>query len=236
MPHENLYVQAKEKIALRDETEAEKLLLAHLKINSTDAEAFFTLGNLYHGQGKFGRAIAAYKRSITLKPHFTEAALSLSILFNDLGRYEEGRLIFNKVKQHVPMQEKVLDPSIDEKLATKHLELGDLYETYRRFKEAEIEYQTALKLKPKDPQIIVKIAKLHENQGATDRSIKELKELTHQRPDYIPALIKLGLNYYSKGKMIEALREWEKVLDMDPKNSEALMYLEMAEHATTTKL
>lgn len=235
-PDNTHLTHAKEKLRLKDYRTAEYLLISYLKENKSDTEALYLLGNLYHNEGKFDRAITAYKKVLSLKPTYTEAALSLSILYNDLGRYEEGRLIFNRVKHQVPSQEEVLDPYLDEKLAAKHVELGELYELYHRFKEAEIEYETALKLKPDDPSIIVKIARLHEKQGATDLSIRELKELLVQKPDYIPGLIKLGLAYYTNGKMIEALREWEKVLDIEPSHSEARMYLEMAESATTTSL
>lgn len=235
-PDETLLKHAKEKLENKDYENAEQLLLSLLKENKNDAEALYLLGNLYHNLGKFDRAIMAYKRALLAKPNFTEAALSLSILYNDLGRYEEGRLIFNRIKKQVPSQEKVEDPFLDEKLAEKHKELGELYESYHRFTEAETEYQKALQLKPADPSIIIHIAKLHEKQGALDRSMKELKELTNQRPDYIPGLIKLGLAYYTQGKMIEALREWERVLEIDAKHPEVLMYLEMAERATTTTL
>ena len=236
MTYEALLSQAKEKIKLKDELGAESVLLEALKEKKEGEEAFFLLGNIYHTQGKFERAILAYKKALNFKPNYTEAALSLSILYNDLGKYEEGKFFFSRVKSQVPSQEKVEDPFLNEKLAKKHEELGDLYLSYHRLLEAETEYQKALRLKPDDPGLVVKLAKLHEKQGATEKSIKELKNLSHQRPDYIPALIKLGLSYYAQGKMIEAVREWEKVLDMDPHHSEALMYLEMAQKATTTSL
>jgi len=236
-PYETFLSQAKDRLQLRDFAQAEQLLLAALKDDKQGTQALFLLGNLYHHEGKFDRAIVAYKKALTLKPNFTEAALSLSILYNDLGHYEEGRLIFNRIKNQIPSPKKeVHDSFLNEKLAKKHMELGDLYYDYGRFTEAEIEYQKALKLKPDDPDIIVKVAKLHEQQGATDQSINELKKLLKDNPAYIPGLIKLGLSYYSQGRMIEALREWEKVLDIEAKHPEAMMYLEMAQRATTTSL
>lgn len=237
MSSENtLLTRAKDVLKQKNYTEAEHLLLSILKVNKENYQALYTLGNLYHTRGKFDRAIIAYKKALTVKPNFTEAALSLSILYNDLGRYDEGRLIFNRVKQQVPQKDKLEDVYLDEKLAAKHVELAELYETYHRFGEAEVEFQKALKLKPQDPQIIIKIAQLHEKQGASNQAIQELKQLVHQRPDYIPGRIKLGLTYYAKGQMIEALREWEHILDFDPQHPEALMYLEMAQRATTTTL
>jgi len=234
--YESLLSQAKESLKLKQHKAAEAQLLSAIRLNMKGAEALFLLGNLYHHRGKFDRAIISYKKALTIKPNYTEAALSLSILYNDLGHYEEGRLIFNRLQKQVPSKTTINDSFLDERLTEKHAELGDLYESYSRHAEAEVEYQKALKLMPGNPQVIVKLAKLHEKQGAHDRSIQGLKALTQAQPDYIPALVKLGLTYYSQGKMIEALREWEKVLDIDSKHQEALMYLEMAQRATTTTL
>jgi len=234
--YESLLTQAKASLKSKNHADAEHQLLSAIKINREGTEALYLLANHYHHRGKFDRAIVAYKKALSIKPNYTEAALSLSILYNDLGHYEEGRLMFNRIQKQVPSKTTIHDSFLDEKLSAKHSELGDLYESYSRHAEAEVEYQKALKLTPDDPQTIVKIAKLHEKQGAHEQSIKGLKALTLSKPDYIPALIKLGLTYYSQGKMIEALREWERVLDIDPKHHEALMYLEMAQRATTTTL
>ena len=215
---------AKEKLKEKKFKEAEAQLLLALEVYSESHEALFLLGN-----------IEAYKKALVLKPNDTDTALSLSILYNDLGRYEEGRLLFNRAQKHVSPTD-FQDSAIQEKLALKHIELGELYETVHRFAEAEEQYERALKLSPQSPQIIVRIAKVYEKQGALSESLKELKKLKISHPDYVPGLLKLGLAYYAQGKMIEATREWEKILDLDPKNSEALLYLDMAQKAHTTSL
>ena len=46
----------------------------------------------------------------------------------------------------------------------------------------------------------------------------------------------MGILHYGNGNIIEAQAEWEKVLIKDPKNEEALMYLNLAKAATETKL
>src|SRR3989338_7826943 len=226
---------AKEKLKEKKFKEAEAQLLLALEVYSESHEALFLLGNLYHTQSQFEKAIEAYKKALVLKPNDTDTALSLSILYNDLGRYEEGRLLFNRAQKHVSPTD-FQDSAIQEKLALKHIELGELYETVHRFAEAEEQYERALKLSPQSPQIIVRIAKVYEKQGALSESLKELKKLKISHPDYVPGLLKLGLAYYAQGRMIESTREWEKILDLDPKNSEALLYLDMAQKAHTTTL
>ena len=224
----------KEKLKEKNYHEAEKHLAFALRENKNGYEAFYLLGTSYHDQGKFDRAISAYKKALLLKPNFTEAALSLSILYNDLGRYEEGRLVFNRAKSQVSSTEDIQDSYIYEQLAEKHLELGTLYEKYLRFEDAKEEYNKALKLTPQNPEVSLHMARLYEKQGNFQESMKELKKLKTIDPTYVPALIRLGLSYYAQGRMIDAVQEWEKVLDIDHKNSDALMYLDMAQKAMTT--
>lgn len=200
-------------------------------------EDYFLLGNTYAKEGKFEQAIAAYKKALILKPNYTHAALSLSILYNDLGKYDEGKFMFTRAQSQATeknQNEPFHDSYIHEQLAEKHIELASMYENYHRFVEAEEEYQKALTLLPNNPDILVKIAKVHEKQGSLQQSLKILKQMKESHPNYLPGMIKLGLAYYSQGHMIEAIREWENVLNLDPQNSEALMYLEMSQKATTT--
>lgn len=226
--------KAKEKIKSRSFSEAEQELFSAIQTNPQGHEAFFLLGGLYHDQGKFDRAVAAYKKALLLKPNYTEVSLSLSILYNDLGHYEEGRLIFNRSRKQVESEE--YDPCLNEKLSQKHMELGDLYERYDRFIEADHEYQKAFDLTPNDPHIILKRAKLYEKEGKGSQAVKLLQELLGKDAKFTPALVRLGLAYYTQGRMIEALGEWEKALDLEPNHPEALMYIEMAQNASITKI
>ncbi len=234
--YEALLSKAKEKIKQGNFSEAEKDLFLSLKVNTQGHEAFFLLGNLYHDEGKFDRAVAAYKKALLLKPNYTDAALSLSILYNDLGRYEEGRLIFNRSKKQVSFEAEVHDPYLNEQLSQKHLELGGLYEKYHRFIEAEHEYRKALDLTPNEPQIILRLARLFEKQNKGSVAVKLLQDLLNKDSKFTPALIRLGLIYYMQGQMIDAVGEWEKALDIEPNHPEALMYLEMAGKAEITRI
>lgn len=228
--------QAEKDIKEKQFEKAENTLLSSVQENPNGHEAYFLLGSLYHHQGKFDKAIDAYKKALFIKPNYTDAALSLSILYNDLGKYEEGKFMFHRAQKEVSSKNIVQDSYINEQLAQKHIEFGSLYEVYHRFLDADQEYQKALKLCPDDPDILIRMAKTHEKQGSLHQALKILKQLKESKPNYIPALIRLGLVHYAQGHMIEAIREWENVLYLDPKNSEALMYLEMSQKATTTTL
>ena len=202
------YIQlAKDRLKVKSFQEAKDYLLKAIQQNNLGAESYYLLGNIYHEKGKFTQAIEAYKKALSLKPNYTDAAISLSVLYNDLGKYEEGRLIFNRAKKQVHSVDRVEDSYINENLAQKHIELGQMYESYGRHEEALQEFEKALSLHEK-PEIAIHIAKLYEKQGALSEALKVLKTTKASHPDFIPAYIQLGLTYYAQGKMIEATHEW----------------------------
>ena len=64
-----------------------------------------------------------------------------------------------------------------------------------------------------------------------------LRKLKSENPSYLPARIALGLLYFGNGNVLEAQSEWYNVLNMDPNNQEAKMYLDLSnKSATETKL
>ena len=48
------------------------------------------------------------------------------------------------------------------------------------------------------------------------------------KPDYVSARLHLGVTLFSAGRKDEARAEWSAVLDHDPNNARAKMYLRMS--------
>ena len=50
---------------------------------------------------EYKKAILAFERALNLDPFHTEAAIALSSLYNDVGKYREGAAVFFKAKKRV---------------------------------------------------------------------------------------------------------------------------------------
>jgi len=211
-----------------------------IEVDPKSESALFYLANIFHINGEIGKAIKAFNKVLTLDPTHTDAAISLSVLYNDIGHYEDAKKIFNQANERVKTRargnEGIEDHHVNKKFSLKHLELADLYMTYNRFDEALFEYNKVVALDPESLETRIKIAKVYAKKGFISKAIDELKNLRLEHPNYSNARIALGVLQYGNGNILEAQMEWEKVMSIEPRNSEAAMYLNLSKTATETSL
>lgn len=215
---------------------AESLLQQLLMSDAKNPEVFHMMATIFYDQGKFNKAIKTFKRALEIDPTFTDASVGLSIILNDLGRYEEGKKVFVDAQTALANKSTDADPYIQEKLATKHDELGELYFQYKRYDEAIEQYNRALSLTTRKADLKMKVIECLIKKDDEPRAARELKNLVQEFPQFIPARLKLGLMYFNAKKTIEAVEQWESVLLRDPDHPVAIRYLQMAQESGSTLL
>jgi len=202
-------------------------------------ECYFQMGNIFHHQGEIGKAIKAFNKVLELEPSHTDASISLSVLYNDIGHYESAKKIFNQANERVKAQGQnggVDDIHVNKKFALKHLEIAEMYMSYNRYDEALFEYNKVIALDGKQLGVRVKIAKVYAKKNFMAKAFDELKRLKNEEPNFMDARVALGVLYYGCGQILEAQSEWERVIAKDPHNQEAAMYLNLSRTATETSL
>ena len=218
-------------ITRKDFGSAEALIQKKLATDPNSADAYYLMGVMHYFQGKITPTVDNLKKALSIDPAHTDAAICLSVLYNDVGRYDEARRVFEQANQSVAHRRANTELGVDKKFAVKHLELADLYFRYRRYDEAIDEYTKAAVLDPTTLDIRIRRAKAQAKKGFVTRAMQELEQLKAEQPRYIEARIQLGLLQYSQGNVLDAELEWETVLDIEPANREAVAYLEMAKKA-----
>lgn len=234
----DLLKRAKEAFQKNDLKTAALFLNEIIENNPNATEAYFYLANVFHVRGELGKAIKAFQRVLELDPHHTDAAISLSVIYNDIGKYEEAKAIFEKANNQVKNTQTsgLTDPHLNKKFSLKHYEIAEMYASYGRCEEALFEYNKAATLDPDNLEIRIKIAKTYTKKGFTSKAFDELKRLKNEHPGYMPARIAMGLLFYGNGNIIEAQAEWQNVLSRDPQHPEATMYLQLSRSATETTI
>jgi tetratricopeptide (TPR) repeat protein len=217
-----------ELLSRRDFAHVEPLILSKIKREPENADAHYLLGVMRYFQGQLGPTVESLRKALALDVHHTDAAICLSVLYNDVGKYDDARKVFEQANQSVAHRRQNTTLGIDKKFAVKHMELADLYFRYRRYDEAIEEYGKAVSLDPETYEIRIRRAKAYAKKGFLTRAMQELQQLKAEAPSFLPSRIQLGLLHYSQGNVLDAELEWEAVSESDPTNREALAYLEMA--------
>lgn len=230
---EDLLRVAREDLGRSSLTSAEKALEQAILLNNQVAEAFHLLGLVYTKKGKFKKAILSLEKALSLDPFHTDAAIALSSLYNDTGRYQEGAGVFLKTKKRLERTLPGYDPKINYGLAVKHVELGNLYSRYERFNEAYHEYSKAYALDPANVNACIQMAKCLSKTGDKEGAISLLQKALEKEPKSAEARIQLGILYHSQQRLREAFKEWQEAIALEPDNKSAQMYLSMFEYEPT---
>jgi tetratricopeptide (TPR) repeat protein len=231
--------QVRALIKTNDYKKAEQYLSRLISLGENDSSVYFELGNLYHLKGEIGRAIKSFKKTLEINPTHTDASISLSVLLNDVGQYDQARKVFEDTDRRVKQGASgnlIEDKHINKKFSLKHLELADLYLTYNRFDEALFELKKASALDPENLEFKLKLARIYSKKGFKGKAVEELVKLKNENPDYHEARVALGVLYFGLGNVLEAQTEWDKVLTKDPKNIDARTYLELSKNASEVAL
>lgn len=211
--------------------DAKILIDQSLENSPSSPDAHYWKGVLHFFQGQLKPSLESLRKTLELDPRHTDAAICLSVLYNDIGRYDDAKSVFEQANRSVAFTELGADREIDRKFSVKHLELADLYFRYRRYDEAIEEYAKAAALDPLELEIRVRLAKAYAKKGYLVRAIEELQVLKRENPRYVAARLQLGLLHFSQDNVLDAELEWEGVLELDPEHREAKAYLEMARSA-----
>lgn len=208
--------------------------------NSQNPEVFQMLATIYYNQGQFNKAIKTFKKALSVDPSYSDAAVGLSIILNDLGKYDEAKKIFEDAQKIIDQRKQkninLANQNIDEKFAQKHRELGDMYLSYKRYENALEQFRTAYKMSNNKQEALLQIAETLVQMGKSQFAVQELKSHLQRDPNSVQTRLKLGLVLYNSHMIAEAVEQWETVLRIEARNDQAVRYLKMAQTAGITDL
>jgi tetratricopeptide (TPR) repeat protein len=191
------------------------------------ADVYGMLGVIYHQKGRVKDAQKMLEEALRLNPGYTEAALNLAVTYNELGRYQEAKDVYQRMMATRKSAPADLDPYVRGKIANMHAEVGNAYDQAGLFEEAAREYERALDLCPSYLDIRTRLGSSYRAAGNLKAAERELKTVMGENPSLKGPRLQLGMTYYSAGQHGEARVEWERVLAMDPDNKVARLYLRL---------
>ncbi len=233
---QDLLQLAREKFIAGDYKATQTLITQILPKNDKIPEIYQMLATIFYSNGQFNKAIKTFKRALEIDPYYTDASVGLSIILNDLGRYEEGKKVFLEAQSLLERKNRKPDASVNDKIAAKFEELADLLIQCQRYEEALEHLQKALSLSHRKHKVLLSMAECYLKLGKKEKAVRELKNAVKDFPHFIPGRNKLASLLFESNKVAEAVHQWESVIELDPRNPEATRNLKMAQTSRLSEL
>lgn len=208
--------------------EAETLLLQIMSKTPTYANVYNMLGFIAGQRNAPEKAVAFFRRALSLNPNYTEARLSLVLTLAEMGAYDQAAQEAAKLEVQEPTSIQRLSLGVRGKLANAHAELGRKYHELGLYAEAIAEYDKALGLCPTFPDIHNCRAVSCREFGQYAEAKASLLKALELKPGYVEAHVNLGVLYQRLGNLAEAVKSWQRALQLDPKHRLARVYLKQA--------
>ena len=159
-----------------------------------------------------------FMQSIEKKPDYTNPIICLAELQRSTGQIDEAkRSYFTVMAINAQHTNKVQDK--DESI---YLGLGVIYSIRRQYDSAEYCFKTALQIKNYFPEAHSNYANFLDILGRTDSSLKEYAIAIAQNPDaVIPYMNRARIYLVLQNKPAEAMKDYNKVLELDPRKADA---------------
>lgn len=196
------------------------------------ADVHDMLGLIAHSRGNFQGAEEHFTRALAINPSYTEAALNLAVTLNDRGKYKEARQVYERIQGKPTGTVATLDPFARGKLANMHADLAQAYADSGLPREAVSELDRAVALCPDFADLRTKLGNCLRELGDLTGAQFHYEAAITSRPTYVPARIHLGVTLLALKNVAAATEQWRKVLEIEPDNHLAKMYLRMVERST----
>jgi len=239
--------EAETDIDKQDYASAEPLLKEYLEDHRENYSAWYDLGFVYHGMGKSGEAIAAYRKSVAAKPNLFESNLNLGLALAAAGQPDAEQFLraatnlkpasgsAQSSKRAWMALGSLLATSkpgdateafqqaalLDAKDPEPHLLAASLLEKQQHPVEAEKEYQQALAVAPESADALAALTNFYMGQKRFGDAEALLRKLVVVHPNDASAHLQLGRMLAISGKNDEAAAEIEAGLKLDPADRKA---------------
>jgi tetratricopeptide (TPR) repeat protein len=170
------------------------------KAHSLSTEGHRLLGEAYQSLKDFRKAKASYQEALKLNPHSAEAHYGLSRVCAQLGEAErssEHFETFSALKKKSEEEARRVRDNYDtlaitrKSLAQTHTDVGRVYMTEGRAREAEESWMTASRLDPRNTLCRLQLAVLYQQTNRTREALKFYEEVA--RIDPADALVQLNM-------------------------------------------
>jgi tetratricopeptide (TPR) repeat protein len=179
-------------------------------LDPADVEALFLVGAMYLELKKPTNAKTQFLRVLNVNKNYPR-------VYYYLGRaaLEAGDLV---EAVELAKQEAVRNPN----LADSYILLAEIYDQQKQFGPCAGEYQKAVKLRPKDTDIYIKMAACHRKNNNYEAAMSIIGIAGQQESGNAEVWKELGQIYEMKGEKVRAIEAYQQYLVLAPNAADAM--------------
>ncbi|MBI3323492.1 MAG: tetratricopeptide repeat protein [Candidatus Omnitrophica bacterium] len=179
-----------------------------------DAVSYRAEGRQLQDAGELQRASAAYRRAVAVNPRYAEAFNDLGVVLESMGDLAGAEKAYKEAL--------VLKPDF----AAAHSNLALLYEETNRPKEAGEHWTARIRLGPPDDPWVMRARERMERHKIP--VLDTPRQSAEKKSQAVKLAILAGQTHMDARRWDDAIREFERALDMEPGNAKANRYLNVA--------
>jgi Tfp pilus assembly protein PilF len=239
--------QAEAAIEKKNYSAAESLLRKLVEHDAASYVAWFDLGFVENAMGKVDDSIAAYRKSVAVKPDVFESNLNLGLQLAKTGRPDAEEYLRaatrlkptshpaeGQYRAWLSLAETIQNSKPEEALAAydhaitlkpkeaePYLSRGRLLERENKFADAEQDYKQALALDSQSTDAVIALANLYMHGRRFPEAEDYLRKLVTEHSDSAPVHVQLGRVLAAEGKTDAAIAELLTGIKLSPSDEAA---------------
>jgi len=196
--------EARDHLRRRDPRLAIGVLDDALRLPAADAEAFVLRGDAYRMHHELAKAAMDYREAIAARSDYAEAHAGLGWVSLEEGRVEDAEACFGRARALVADRADTLAG------------LGAVRARQARPKEAAELLDQAEKLAPRSAFVRDQVGRARLLAGDLDGATEAFLQATRNDSRYWPALAGLGEAFERRGRVPDAIEQYDAVLRIEP--------------------
>ncbi|HSH19464.1 MAG TPA: tetratricopeptide repeat protein, partial [Draconibacterium sp.] len=177
-----------------------------LQIDPNSSAAMYELASIHAGNNDFASATLLLEKATSLNPKNIWYKQMLAQIYQQSQKFEEAAQLYTELLKE--------DPENQQYLYTKAILLANA----QKYEEAINTYRILEKKTGINEQISVEIQQLYVANGEVDKAFGEIEKLIESNPSEPKYYGLLADLYQSQGDSINALKNYNKILEMDPES------------------
>jgi len=213
MTFEHYLSQGTQAVEKKDYKSAVNSFLQAIKLNPSQSEPYFQLGDAYDRLGNYKKSIEAYLQGVRLKNSTVETKTTFSL---------------SAEEPQTTLEVPTLGPDhiiIDEEMPEAYFHLGIAFGKLGEYHKALEAFQKALFIDPEYAESYFGMGIVYDYLGDDTNKIASYREAIHFNPQHAESHYNLGIAYLDTGYAARALDEYEILKLLHPQLAHKLMVL-----------